>query len=972
MVCKQWFKLVQPHITIYSTYFGDLNISHKEEDKESIEKCYGKDRDYISTFIYKHTKEYNTDDHLLDLLRHTTTNLESMILYTNNQQLRSLNNFHTLKLEWDVSSWIEIVWMVSYNYHHLFDKILLLSSTKNQTNVAASKLAKQHWNQLCNSIATHQSMKMLILDGGGFNDLSEELASPFAKMLIENKSIQSLSMEAPSLNTPSLFDALSTNQNIRQLEICLTGPIHLYEQNYKLVSDMLARNTSITHFRLTRGVSISYNMFHVGVLASKSLLILDAQLRLGTLNTILKNIATIKLGFGQSLENQTFYDASRVFEHSDLSKTKNIRMQDINNKCYLTDNHLPNRIILKIIGYIGDNVDLVCLFFTCKRFFIDIRGQYSSSLAFDLSSYIKEFAHARPTINPITEQVINTSLYLQSFKQWFNNSLSNQLYITSLPSSSSSSNNNNNDSVIEKVVVAIPEKEIVKHLSRYIKEGIPKNTQSLSIYPLEKVWPNQDDDEEEEEEEDEDIPFQSIPTELLPKGLVRLSLDNVFKIDQGQLPDTLTELTLSNFEGLKCLPRSLKVLNSSSMINQTIVDLGMLGLVNTCLHTIDLRCDVIGLGNPNIFPNTLTSLTISVEEIPSPLPTHEYLFPPTLTNLGLLVDSTERFKLNLENLVQLNKLSISSQCTTLESSDILPPTTSGNLKILTPNINCYLMPSFYVGVEKLYISAQYIVNLPPGTLSSLKRLTLYGCHAPIPSHVFSSQVLESVELFFGVNSTGLLEQGCFPPSLTRLYMYRYRGPIEPAFVPSTLRKLSIDNYDGATKDIGYLDRLDKLVWFGTSNTNPVPLFAQTIKSVKYSFVNGYTLPTLIPKLVETFSYWGAGDKDNIISSIQFNGKHLNPNQSLLLPNSLVRLNISSSAKDIRLDRIILKSNVQEIRFDIVGVDFLLKIRRIGNGHVLLLEGASLMGGFYNLNNNNPLYFKFDHNDNRNIRISSSR
>ncbi|EGG13825.1 hypothetical protein DFA_11586 [Cavenderia fasciculata] len=307
MVCKQWFKLVQSHITTYSTYFGDLTV-RLTKDKASREKCYqgvknqwAKEyslfsRDNITTLICKHTEEYNTEEHLLDLIRHTT-NLESMILYTTNNQLvhKIIQQFPHIKdieirmgvVELDRNGLDGLVqlsspniksvsvsihrsderensdletyqgilekyaryWCISSISHCLntncrigklylkqlpkptierffgmFQHIVLPEETElneittiinsnaqlqtiyikikfgrlfdyksigNKSEVCkVTELAKQYWPDLCNSIAVHQCIKMLILACDYIADeQSEEIALPFSKMMVENKKV---------------------------------------------------------------------------------------------------------------------------------------------------------------------------------------------------------------------------------------------------------------------------------------------------------------------------------------------------------------------------------------------------------------------------------------------------------------------------------------------------------------------------------------------------------------------------------------------------------------------------------------------------------------------------------------------------------------------------------------------------------------------------------------------------------------
>ncbi|EGG19261.1 hypothetical protein DFA_02047 [Cavenderia fasciculata] len=250
---------------------------------------------------------------------------------------------------------------------------------------------------------------------------------------------------------------------------------------------------------------------------------------------------------------------------------------------------IPTILLLKIINYVDDNVDLVCLLLSCKRLFNFTTP--SAAVNYHLSFKHIEYKNPKSNhyINNINAYYSKKCYHLKSFKKMFTNTFSDTMIIRDKKNHGRDDSNN----IIATAIVL----EEYKDDSMELSLGIPQSTTSLTLHqPIRKPLPadfrfppllNHLTIHYETQEAIEKcnglpdslrsltllIESQNFPNKILPAGLERLDLymGSNFYIEPRRLGlDTLTSLTwlrtysIADKEDTKycTLPKSLTYLKT--------------------------------------------------------------------------------------------------------------------------------------------------------------------------------------------------------------------------------------------------------------------------------------------------------------------------------------------------------------------------------------------------------------------------
>ncbi|EGG24915.1 hypothetical protein DFA_03160 [Cavenderia fasciculata] len=621
-------------------------------------------------------------------------------------------------------------------------------------------------------------------------------------------------------------------------------------------------------------------------------------------------------------------------------------MEDIDtnrdiDKCYFIygSSYLPNIIIYQIVEELVNDIDLICLLFTCKQFYYNFRQQYKcrfkgvSLIDQTKCSYKIRYGtlHATKSFN------------LRSFTDIFHRSISNQLVksITSPLINYNNNSNNNRDDLIEKALI-------------------------YNI--IESNENNNDDNHIDARKMMDDLPdtikwlIVDSPARLRFRRLTPLSLDGYkfpsqleilhlilnSSIANVLLPETLTELTLDTpdnglAEGL--VPQSVR-----SLTLQNIIYRG--SSISTGYH----------------FPRHLLHLKINYA-IQSPLP-----FPPTLLSLSLrmaTVLTDFRFPSNLVSL-------------TLYAEPLKQPL---NLWLLTALETLYISLHESLGPRGIPTPSDYL-RLPP----NLTSLTL-NAKTTIDSLTLFPNSLVSLCIGYDVISGAIDKGEQLHPALTHLSLHGWSGTLPAGFIASTVKTVKIDfNREGSMLEGAIPEGVQTLNVTSYHHNGIVQLIPQSVKhfswrtigrqnAVEEYFAFPSTIRTLgcmkrsnpanfqIPSSLTSLSIYAptspiySGEREYDLSAL-YNVDEGENNRKRLLPEtvSILTLEIPSyRGSHLRLDPIIYQTNVTEL---VIQSDFsepiCWNIQRfeelnysINNNNndiydVLITEKSSLFGGIVRL------------------------
>ncbi|EGG25008.1 hypothetical protein DFA_03254 [Cavenderia fasciculata] len=578
-----------------------------------------------------------------------------------------------------------------------------------------------------------------------------------------------------------------------------------------------------------------------------------------------------------------------------------------------TINTLSNLLILNIIEKIDNNVDLICLLLTCKKLFYHIRQQYSSRLAFKHTKYICDYSGSFRRLNV---KIVNSLLQfnLRSFKQLFDNALSNQQYISDdVDDDSTSSIPLLNQHVTDGITTVQISIEDVKVVANTIK--IPPSTRTIFFT--------------------QSFDYDAFPASFYPPNLQHLILPyshdhgNAWHkgigFAEGVLPESL-RLLVTIYANGKTLPSRLETLIFHDIVPQPC---NLIGL-ETLQHLTTLYLErAYNLGRC-VLPKTLTDLRLGVDTLQGDF--FESL--PNLVRLcldieWLLEDSTV---FNMQNLVALEsfKLGVGNFTSTMFS---LPQSSqSSSLRsIHLDKRNCFgsILPGFLPdNLCELsilgFIDFEQGVTLP----KSLYSLELANTRTIKPGFL-PKEGLGKLSLTF--KGDAILEKGAIPSTVTELSLSGYEGPTTPDYLPNMIKRLKME-----IPNTEYLDTI----------TLPQQLEHLTITS--YSHRNGRVGSNLSIDYPPTLRY---------IDYIGLQGT----GHSNIIPSSLERFDyLMPSSYQINNVPIFSISTIQIFNNDTTYPWFKATIKRldVDNSSVLLVGKTSLFGGIIQqrkLNENDSQY-----------------
>ncbi|EGG16240.1 hypothetical protein DFA_09270 [Cavenderia fasciculata] len=331
-------------------------------------------------------------------------------------------------------------------------------------------------------------------------------------------------------------------------------------------------------------------------------------------------------------------------------------------KCYITE-RLSNLILLNIVEQLTDNLDIVCLLLTCKRFYFELR--HNDNIKFKYIHYLT-LTKGHGIVHPLTA-LDQTPLH--TFKEIIARSKRNQLLIdhdhiyglgcNHPPSSSSSSspntttitiattnkNNNNNNNIVDTINVNNNNNNNSKYVKYvlfeagdcggegHLKRFVPPSTKRLYVENVSHGDASR------------------LNAGDLPPQLEELSLQGCGSIEPGILPNSLNQLEITTGINVEhdSLPQSLRAFMlyklHSQIFNfdfdgefppssyQKTIRLSTLHLDNlSFLNTLDLSSVNLEFDDDLVFPPTLTTLLITTDQ---PLPDAGHTLPPSLTHLQL-------------------------------------------------------------------------------------------------------------------------------------------------------------------------------------------------------------------------------------------------------------------------------------------------------------------------------------------------
>ncbi|EGG24913.1 hypothetical protein DFA_03158 [Cavenderia fasciculata] len=431
---------------------------------------------------------------------------------------------------------------------------------------------------------------------------------------------------------------------------------------------------------------------------------------------------------------------------------------------------LLGSLFLIDIEELVNDIDLICLLFTCKQFYYNFRQQYKCR--FKGVSLIDKSSDTYK-IRYNTLYAIQ-SFHLGSFTDIFHRSISNQLVKScNIPLFNYDNNNNNNsrsrDDSIEKSVILVDDID-----DNLLVDDLPDTIKWLSIdssgrpLTLEDGW--------------------KLPSEL--ESLEYMSY-NSGMVGLGVLPETLTELTLDvPPHGLAdgVIPQSVQtlVLKNNDVFGAPDIVRSEYHLPHRLSHLyIYFAIDTLSLQ----FPPTLKSLTWWTPPL-----TPDYMFPTSLVYLKLVIHDTLNYPLNLSLLTSLQTLKINARIYFVNEptpSDYLrlpPNLTSLTLHAKATIESLTFFPKSLVSLDTNYNIVSGAIDKGEQLPDTLTYLCLRYCHGTIPAG-FIGPTLKSLKLTFSIVHAVLLE-GSIPEGVQTLSVnnYQHNGIVQ--LIPKSVNHFS--------------------------------------------------------------------------------------------------------------------------------------------------------------------------------------
>ncbi|EGG17418.1 hypothetical protein DFA_08413 [Cavenderia fasciculata] len=600
---------------------------------------------------------------------------------------------------------------------------------------------------------------------------------------------------------------------------------------------------------------------------------------------------------------------------------------------------LSNLLLLQIISDIDDNGDIVCLLLTCKKLYNN--SSLKRSIRFKGIEVISGYGEISKKLKATA-----TQFKLLSFKDIYENSIPYHHVI--LPADHQS--DNQNDSLVEYPQWIQQRISIADRVDKSnITNVLVRDYQAKSIQSLY-----------------DEIP--SIETLLFNKpNQTQLLLD----LGSISLLPRLQRLGVYAHDAIIGPHPTLKSLDLYIDTKHSLIDLQLTKLVS--LKQLTLTDAVSGIGN-GLFPSSLTSLTLTLTELP---PRDTFYSLKSLVTLYFRMDrnltdtEVEHPFIDLENLSTLKTLSISdsNHSTQVVKSYIsisVPPSIkflnfwSICLKIMptqsTTATTTILMPQ----LETLYVQQRSLIedNICLGSCPSLKKIVIGNCFKPMPSNIIFPSTIERIGIDKQCEQEcTILGQVVFPPSLTHLTIFgmscesvqklpeslvnlKQMINQSPESLPRDLKKLMLEvewrapleHLELPSSCPPNLETLDLLQIKGNITINKIP------PTIKYLSI---VLPTKLNIGLNTSPVYSISSK---ITSIDIT-------QPQWLPQNTTHLtiNVNNATKYpllFRLDQVINHTNVRYLSISISTAFLQFSIQRLdaNNLNVLVLETKTLQGG----------------------------
>ncbi|EGG19712.1 hypothetical protein DFA_00290 [Cavenderia fasciculata] len=402
-------------------------------------------------------------------------------------------------------------------------------------------------------------------------------------------------------------------------------------------------------------------------------------------------------------------------------------------RCYLQFGNIPNRICLKIVNLLENDIDLVCLLLTCKQFYYGFRQLYANSLYFKSIDYVQQ-----PLFDDIVYDYTRfsmTAFYMRSFKSIFYNSLGGQLVYTRDTTDPIYLNQNQMNQSGEQQIETVG---ISRCSSNITPESIPQSTKYLYF---------------------EDSSAVNVDARWIPSQVKTLCLESQQMSSGGGgggivLPDSLKRLVmcLQDLPNVS-LPKSLAKLTLTNRTNQdTPITLDycfkdLTELVKLTIFGVHFNTSLTPPVNWRL-PSALTTLNISLDDAPP------FEFPPSLVTLYLTLENTTACTLSLGYLSMLKTLDIRSILSMPVSVSVYPPNlVSFSLQATSPT-PLTPFPSTMTKLDTLYCNVRDLNGLAssslPETLTDISLVEIGECFRTGILPLSTTTLLLSFEEYFRV------------------------------------------------------------------------------------------------------------------------------------------------------------------------------------------------------------------------------
>ncbi|EGG24914.1 hypothetical protein DFA_03159 [Cavenderia fasciculata] len=644
-------------------------------------------------------------------------------------------------------------------------------------------------------------------------------------------------------------------------------------------------------------------------------------------------------------------------------------MEDTNRDiCYFIygGSYLPNRIIYQIVEELVNDIDLICLLFTCKQFYYNFRQQYKCR--FKGVSLIDQSTHA---LNKIRDNTIHAtkSFHLRSFTDIFHRSISNQLVKSNIPLFNYNNNNSHSDNSEDSIEEAVILVDQIYHKQQ-------KNNNSDDSIETPIIMGGAGDDYNEQPLM-QDLPdtikwlavnSSSRPLTLatgwkFPSQLEKLEYTSTInrKIEMGVLPETLTELSLrtpsetSLEEGV--IPKSvtsltLKKIEKSLEVVGDDVPVIYYHFPSHLLHLhIHFKIESPML----MFPPTLLSLSLHM-----PPATTDFRFPSNLVSLTLGVgrDGVSR-SLNLSLLTALQTLVIRSSVPIPSDYLRLPPNLTSLVLYASTTIDSLtFFPTSLVSLETFYITIKGAVEKGEQLHDTLTHLSL--------------QFKEAIPVGFIGPSIKTLKLGFITKELLDVALL-------DGTIPEGVQTLSITSYRNFGIPPTILQSINRFTWNRLNTKTENLAFPSTVGALEYfsGLPANYQIPSSLTSL-STVATRQANllQKEYGLSTLYIYQDE--NNRKWLLPETVTFLSLDIPSHFdgmdetyylyVRLDPIIYQTNVTELVLRTISRDIIhCNIQRLedysnnnnnNNNNsdtydVLITDQHSLLGGIVRLSKQQP-------------------